>query len=189
MTRDEPPKINMWWCLLKNRTVKQLIPYQSGKIFQLICTGLCVIILLSSVANFCYTSEIDQLSLFFFMTIALEKSESVLANDANIWTLILWGITTKHLSTNVGVVYDMVAITNVLSAASKNSLLVINAFCGSDITSFITRIRQWMTFSLPEIISWSPCTTARKWTLMSRDIWCTVKSLGLATRQKKKECD
>ena len=103
----------------------------------------------------------------------------------------------------------MVAVTNELPAASKNSLLVIHAFCGSDTTSrlyihkyavitsnkipskaiedvFISRIRQWMTFSLPEIISLSPCTTAQKWTFTSRDIWCTVKSLGLVRRQKRK---
>ena len=35
----------------------------------------------------------------------------------------------------VGVVNDMVAVTNELPAASKNSLLVIHAFCGSDTTS------------------------------------------------------
>ena len=81
-----------------------------------------------------------------------------------------------HYQTFMGVVNDMVAVTNVLPAALKNSLLVIHAFCGSDTTSrlyiyknaaiasnkipsrtiadvFITRIRQWMTFSLPEIIS------------------------------------
>ena len=121
--------------------------------------------------------EVDQLSLFFSMTIALEKSESV-------WLMML---IFEHLSSGVSlpniyqlrvwVVNDMVDVTNVLPAALKYSLLVIHAFYMAQTplldyiftsmlqlrairyrqrplqTFFITRIRQWMTFSLPEIIS------------------------------------
>ena len=68
MTRDEPPKIDMWWCLLKNRTVNSI---SKRKNFP------------TDRYRHCHP-EIDQLSLFFFMTIALEKSESVLADDADI---------------------------------------------------------------------------------------------------------
>ena len=78
------------------------------------------------------------------MTIALEKSVCVLADDADITVLLIHKIFERLSSgvslpniyqLRVGVVYDMVAVTNVLPAALKNSLLVIHAFCGSDTTS------------------------------------------------------
>ena len=78
------------------------------------------------------------------MKIALEKSVCVLADDADITVLLIHKIF-ELLSSGVslpiiyqlrvGVVYDMVAVTNVLPAALKNSLLVIHAFYGSDTTS------------------------------------------------------
>ena len=118
------------------------------------------------------------------MQFALEKSECVLADDADITVLLIHKIFERLSSRvslpniyqlRVGVVYDMVAVTNVLPAALKNSLLLIHAFCGSDTTSrlynhgyapsratryhlkvlqmcFITRIRLWMKFLQQGII-------------------------------------
>ena len=65
------------------------------------------------------------------MTIALEKSVCVLADDADITVLLIHKIFERLSSgvslpniyqLRVGVVYDMVAVTNVLPAALKNSL-------------------------------------------------------------------
>ena len=79
------------------------------------------------------------------ITIALEKSVCVLADDADITILLIHKIFERLSSgvsllniyqLRVGVVYDMVAVTNVLPTALKNSLLIIiHAFCGSDTTS------------------------------------------------------
>ena len=51
----------------------------------------------------------------------------------------------------VGVENDMVAVTNVLPAALKNSLLVIHAFCGSDTTSrlYIHKYAAIMSNKIP----------------------------------------
>ena len=105
------------------------------------------------------------------MTIALEKSVCVLADDADITVLLIHKIFERLSSgvsllniyqLRVGVVYDMVTVTNVLPTALKNSLLLIHAFSGSDTTSGLynhgytvittNKIPFWMTFSPPEII-------------------------------------
>ena len=78
------------------------------------------------------------------MQFALEKSVCVLADDADITVLLIHKIFERLSSgvslpniyqLRVGVVYDMVPVTNVLPAALKNSLLLIHAFFGSDTTS------------------------------------------------------
>ena len=80
------------------------------------------------------------------MQFALEKSECVLTDDADTTVLVLLihkiferlssGVCLPNIfQLRVGDVYDMVAVTNVLPAALKNSLLLIHAICGSDTTS------------------------------------------------------